>query len=77
MRKKSSKEKRLEILKTYAEYHIEGKSVYIDKIILDEPYKPAVDKIEEVFDSTWQANGIDTCVNVGKKIYEDNPVVSS
>ena len=35
--RKSTKEKKLEILKNYAEYHFEGRSLIIDKIYYLQP----------------------------------------
>lgn len=71
-----TKANKLELLKTYADYHIEGRSVVIDRIIIPE-YSKAYHKIEELFESTWNANGIDSCARVGKQIYQTNKEVSS
>lgn len=65
-----SKEKKLNILKKYADYHIEGKTVYIDKIYIPE-YSKAYDIIDREFSQEWnQETKIDTCSRVGKAIYE-------
>lgn len=71
-----TKANKLEILKTYADYHFEGKSVCIDKIYIPE-YSRAYSKVEELFAPSWNKSGIDSCANVGRKIYNSSVEVSS
>lgn len=71
-----TKANKLEILKAYADYHFEGKSIYIDKIYIPE-YSRAYSKVEELFAPSWNENGIDSCANVGRKIYNSSIEVSS
>lgn len=75
MKKKSCKEKRLQLLKSFADYHMEGKKVYIDKIHID-TYSKAYDVIKEKFPSTWSKSGLDTAARVGSEIYYRNKSVS-
>lgn len=65
--------KYLEELKFFADFHLEGKKVYIDKVIVpcyekqpSKRYKFVRDNI----DSTWAKNGLDSCQHVGKLIAE-------
>lgn len=70
------KEKKLEILKSFARYHMEGNTIIIDEIF--EPvYSKAYDKVEQEFDSTWHKNGIDTCARVGATIYYKNKTMQA
>lgn len=71
-----SKAKKMEILKNYADYHYEGRTVYIDKIHIP-VYNRAYNKVEELFKPTWNPNGLDTCSHVGEKIYNDSIEVRS
>lgn len=48
----SAREKKFEILKNFADYHFEGKSIYIDRII-NPTYTNAYKIIENKFNSTW------------------------
>lgn len=74
---KESREKKLEILSNFADYHIEDKRVYIDKIYIPE-YSKALKIIEEDFDKTWNnITRIDTCARVGDAIYKKRKEVSS
>ena len=68
--------KRMEILKFFADYHIEKKSVYIDKIHIP-VYSKAYDIVKEEFPKTWHQNGIDTCARVGAEIYYKNKKVKT
>lgn len=76
IRKGNAKKTRLEKLKTYAEYHFEGKSIYIDKIYIP-CYSTAYDVVKDKFPETWHENGIDTCARVGSEIYWKNEIVKS
>ena len=82
--KPSSKEKRLKLLKTYAEYHFEGKRLYIDRVIYP-TYTKAFEIIDEEMPKRWgkikDKNGqinevlykerIDTCARVGEDIWRN------
>ena len=87
---KKTKEKKLEILKTYAVYHLEGKKIIIDKII-HPIYTKAFDIIEREFPKEWgmhrndkmQLNEtlakeqIDTCARVGTVIWSTRAEVNN
>lgn len=87
--KEKTKEKKLKILEAYAQYHFEGKDLYIDKILFP-TYSKAFKIIEKEFDNTWgkivepethQINPIlskmkiDTCARVGATIWYKNKEV--
>lgn len=90
--RKSTKERKLEILKNYAEYHLEGKSIIIDKVLYP-TYIKAFEIIEEEVPKRWgiikdkQTNElvnkkftklkIDTCTRVGTDIYYNVPEVKA
>lgn len=87
---KKAKEKKFEILKTFANYHFEGKKVYIDKVI-HPTYTKAFEIIEEEMPKRWgkvkddsgkyikelQEQRIDTSARVGKDIWYNVPEVQS
>lgn len=64
-----SKEKKMRALIGFADFHLDEKG----KVIIDEIYTPEYNKayeiIERNFENTWDESMIDTCANVGKKIY--------
>ena len=64
-----NKEKKLKLLENFAIFHFEGKNIIIDEV-LDEVFKKKSNyqKVFEKIDENWSKNGLDTCVNVGKKI---------
>lgn len=78
----ATKKKKLEILKSFADYHFEGKKIYIDKVYIEE-YSKAYQIIEKQFDKEWGNSGIealdkekiDTCKRVSSVIYEKNPQI--
>ena len=77
-RKKESKEKRLEVLKKYAAYHLEGdknKTVVIDEIYEDtyiaDEGSPAYQCVRDLTIENWGTNGYDTCAHVAEKIYPE------
>lgn len=89
--RKSSKERKFEILKNYAIYHFEGKSLIIDRVLYP-TYTKAFEIIEEEVPKRWgvvkDSNNklvnetftklrIDTCARVGIEIYYSVPEVSS
>lgn len=76
IRAKSAKEKKLEILKSFADYHIKGRTIYIDKIYIPE-YNKAFHVIKSKLPEEWHENGIDTSARVGVAIYSKYPEVSS
>lgn len=86
-----SKAKKLEILKSYAEYHFEDKNLIIDKVLMPE-YSKAYETIEKEFPNRWgvirdketnQINPllkklqIDTCARVGQEIWYHCPQVKA
>jgi hypothetical protein len=67
-----TKERRLKTLSKYADFHMEGNNVYIDKITIP-VYSKAYEIIEREFDKEWnQETRIDTCSRVGEAIYRKN-----
>lgn len=71
---KKSREKYLERLKFYADYHFEGKKIIIDEVHIPE-YSKGMDIIKKDFFTYWGEDNdkrIDTCTRVGKKIYYNN-----
>lgn len=88
--KTSTKQKKFELLKTFADYHFEGKAVIIDRIIIPE-YSKALSIIEEEFPKRWgmikdnkgqiiqtlKKQRLDTCARVGKDIWTTVPEVNS
>ena len=88
--KASTKQKKFKILKTFADYHFEGKAVIIDRIIIPE-YSKALNIIEEEFPKRWgiikdsdgqvietlKKQRLDTCARVGTDIWYDIPEVKN
>lgn len=75
---KECKEKKLEALKKYAKYHLEGdarKVVYIDEIYEDtfvaDEGSPAYQCVRDLTIENWSPNGYDTCAHVAEKIYPE------
>lgn len=75
----STRQKKLEILKFYADFHIEttksGKQTYI---VIDKVKEPIYTKIKERYsnwESTWDINGdgVDTVKNASNNFYNQNP----
>lgn len=85
-----SKAKKFEILKSYADYHFEGKVLYIDKVYIEE-YSKAYPKIKTEYRKRWgmakddkgqinqemKINHIDTCARVGSDIWYNNPDIKA
>ena len=82
-----SREKKLQILSQFADFHFEGKSIYIDKILIPE-YNKAYFIIEKELPKHWgsfkgdkykvlKEKKIDTCSRVGKDIYYNIPEVKA
>ena len=86
-----TKEKKLKILSSFAEYHFEGKKLYIDKVLIKE-YSKAYEIVEREFPKEWgnvinedtrqlniwqKQDKIDTCARVSSVIYDKNPEVNS
>jgi hypothetical protein len=70
-----TKKKKMEILKRFADYHVEGRCLYIDAIKIPE-FSKAYDIIEENFDIEWHKKPkIDTCARVGGIIYAKHPEI--
>lgn len=83
--KPNVKEKKFKLLKTFADYHFEGKKIVIDKVKIPE-YNKAYEIIEREAPKTWGKlkdeynqllpvgrKKIDTCARVGLDIYYHNP----
>jgi hypothetical protein len=75
---KGRREKKLEILKHYADYHLEGRSnkLYIDRIYIPE-FSKTHEIVEAEFSKEWNSSGIDTCVRVGKAIHQKHPELAA
>lgn len=88
---KSAREKKFEILKSYADYHFEGRSLIIDKVYYS-TYTKAFEIIEEEVPKRWgiiktkdnklvnekfTKLRIDTCSRVGSEIYYNVPEVKA
>ena len=76
IRKKNSKEKRLKMLESFAAYHFEGRSIYIDKVYIS-TFSKAYEIVKKRFLEEWHKNGIDTCSRVGEAIYAKSKEVQS
>ena len=86
----SSKAKKLKALEQFADYHFEGKTLYIDKVKIEE-YSKAYAVIEKEFPKHWgihkdsdnhvnpilKKERIDTCARVGVAIWEKHSEVNS
>lgn len=80
----TTRAKKFELLKTYAEYHFEGKKLYIDRVFYPE-YTKAFEIIDKEMPKRWgkikNKNGqinevlykerIDTCARVGEDIWRN------
>lgn len=88
---KSTRDKKFEILKNYADYHFEGRSLIIDKVYYP-IYTKAFEIIEEEVPKRWgiikdrdnklinekfTKLRIDTCTRVGSDIYYNVPEVKA
>lgn len=70
----NQKKRRLEELKLFAEYHMMGTKVIIDKVIIPEYDKEVsrVDnytKVRDEVNPTWSKNGLDSCKRVAEVIF--------
>lgn len=88
--KGKNREKKLKTLAAFADYHFEGKTLYIDKVLCPY-YNKAYDIIEEELPKRWglvkneknevnvnfKKKRIDTCSRVGTEIYLQVPGVKS
>lgn len=70
-----TKANKLEKLKAFADYHIEGRAIIIDKVHIAE-YSKAYDIIKKQLPKVWHKNGLDTCARVGTVIYNRHKEVS-
>lgn len=69
----NTKKQRLEELKDFAEFHMEGIKVVIDKVIISEYTNQAKQnylKVKNKVNPNWNKNGLDSCTRVAKIIYE-------
>lgn len=79
-----AKAKKMEILKTFADYHIEGKTIFIDEVRIP-IYNKAYHAIKNNYEDFWgkheseycKKNKVDTCSNVADKILEKFPEVKA
>lgn len=84
----AAKQKKLERLKLFCDYHFEGKKLIIDKVYVPE-YSKAYDFIESKFKDEWgsvidketrrynwqKEACVDTCTRVGKVMHDKYPEV--
>lgn len=73
---KKTKEKKLELLKSYADYHLEGRTIVIDKVYIP-VYSKAYIFIKGKFPEEWSKTGLDTCAHVACIMYSKYKEVSS
>lgn len=81
-KRKKSKEKRLKQLKNYCDYHFEGKTLIIDKVIIPE-YSKVYEIVTKEYLKLWgkgrtkiiEEQNIDTCTRVAKAIWECHPEI--
>lgn len=67
------KERKLEELKNFANYHMEGKKVVIDKVLVPVYNKRGSDsylRVKNKIDEVWDETGLDTCKRVSGEIYD-------
>lgn len=67
------KDKKLEELKNFAQFHLDGKRVVIDKVFIEEYSKQgsqAYQQVRDKIDEVWDESGLDSCSRVGSEIYE-------
>lgn len=76
MKNKTTKENKLKLLKSYADYHYEGNRIVIDKVYID-TYSKAYAFIKEKLPEEWHKSGLDTCARVGVTLHSKYPEVSS
>lgn len=83
---KSAKEKKLQRLKNFCDYHLEDRKIIIDRVIIPE-YAKSYDVIDEYFDDewgyivnpethkmSWQYKArVDTCTRVARAIQRKHP----
>lgn len=88
--KPQTKQKKYDLLKTFADYHFEGRAIVIDRVIIPE-YNKALTIIEEEFPKHWgiikdndgrvietlKKQHLDTCTRVGAEIWYQNPEVKN
>lgn len=84
--KKATKEKKLQKLHLFCDYHLEGRRIYIDEVFIPE-YTKAFDVFEENFDKEWgyivdknthqiswqHEARVDSCKRVAKAIQYKHP----
>lgn len=79
IKRANTRQKKLEILKFYADYHIEttksGKQTYL---VIDKVKEPVYTRVKERYanwESTWDINGdgVDTVKNASNNFYNQNP----
>ena len=71
LKNKATKKKRLEELKHFADYHMEGNKVVIDEVYIEEYSKQgskAFQMVRDELDKAWSEDGLDSCSHVGLKI---------
>lgn len=68
IRAKKTKENKLKILKTFADYHLEKRSIVIDKV-----YIPVYTKAYTLIKEQVHKSNLDTCSRVASVIYNNFP----
>ena len=67
-----SKEKYLQELENFANFHLEGKKVVIDEVLQEyyEKKNKTYKEIRKLVPKYWNKSKLDTCSNISQKIYE-------
>lgn len=67
------KKDRLKELENFANFHLEGTKIIIDKVLIAEytnQAKKNYQKVKKEIDPTWSKTGLDTCSRVAQAIFE-------
>lgn len=76
IKSKKTKENKLKILASYADFHYEGNRIVIDEVHIP-IYSKAYALIKEKLPQTWHKSGLDTCARVGVELHSKYPEISS
>lgn len=76
IRAKKTKENKLKVLKTFADYHLEKRSIIIDKVHIP-VYTKAYALIKEQVPKQWHKSNLDTCSRIASVIYNNFPEVNA
>lgn len=76
IKSKKTKENKLKILTSFADFHYEGNRIVIDEVHIP-IYSKAYALIKEKLPQTWHKSGLDTCARVGVELHSRYPEISS